>query len=86
MARDKAVSSVTTAAVLDILQGTVQRRDRTDGTKSRDRVDIVESETTTAGNVGHRGDATIAKKKDIWLEISKKGNNHLSERNRPWRL
>ena len=82
MDHGKAVSSVTTAAVLVITRGTVQRRDRTDGAKNKGHVDIVERGTTIRGNVGHRESAIIAKKRDIWREIARKGNNRLRVRHR----
>ena len=77
MARDKAVSSVTTAAVLDTSQGTIQRRGKKeDGAKKKVHVRAVAREATTAGSVGLKGDATTARKRVIWREIAKKGNNH----------
>jgi len=83
MDQGKAVSTVTTAAVLAITQGTVRRRDRTEEAKNKGHADIVERGTTIRGNVGHRGSAIIARKGDIWREIAKRGNNRLRERNQP---
>ena len=82
MDHGKAVSSVTTAAVLVITRGTVQRRGREDGAKRKARVRVVAREATMQGNVGHKGSAIIAEKRDIWREIAEKGNNRLRVRHR----